>query len=193
MPASPSVQPPASLKPALGEPRRGFFAKAAAVVLGGLVVVCPFLAGLTAFLDPLNRKVARGAYMRVTPFDALADDGTPRRFPVIAARRDAWNKYPPEPVGAVFMRRVKTAERVEVFNVICPHLGCSVSFNGPRDIFQCPCHTSAFELDGAVISGPSPRGLDTLEFEIRDANGVEEVWVRFENFYTGRADKEPKE
>jgi menaquinol-cytochrome c reductase iron-sulfur subunit len=157
-----------------------------------LLVVCPFLAGLSVFADPLRRKSGNGQFLRVARLDALAEDGAPRRFPVVADRRDAWTKYPPAPIGAVFLRRVKSPAQVEAFNVICPHLGCSVSFNAPRDIFQCPCHTSAFDVEGQVLSGPSPRGLDTLECEIRDNGSGSEIWVKFENFHTGRTDKEPK-
>lgn len=175
-----------------GDHRRGFVAKAVATVVGGLLVVCPFLAGLRVFADPLRRTSGRGDFLPVTQLDAIPADGSPRRFPVIAVRRDAWTKYPPAPIGEVYLRRVSTDAKVEAFNVICPHLGCSVAFNAPRDIFQCPCHTSAFALDGAVLSGPSPRGLDSLECEIRTGRGGEEVWVKFENFYTGRTAKEPK-
>ena len=178
--------------PAADDGRRGFFAKASAALLGGLVIAGPLAAGVAAFLDPLRRKTGKGEFLRVATLDALPADGGPRRFPVIAVRRDAWNRYPPEPIGAVFLRRVNTPDKVEAFNVTCPHLGCSVAFNAPRDIFQCPCHSSAFALDGAVMSGPSPRGMDTLACEIRDGQGVAEVWVKFENFYTGRTEKDPK-
>jgi menaquinol-cytochrome c reductase iron-sulfur subunit len=164
----------------------------AAWLIGALVIICPFLASLAVFLDPLRRTSARGALLPVAPLDALPENGAPRRFPVIAARHDAWNKYPPEPIGAVYLRRVSEEPGVEAFNVICPHLGCPVGFNAERDIFQCPCHTSAFQLDGAVVSGPSPRGLDKLECEIRNDGGHERVWVKFENFHTGRTEKVEK-
>ncbi len=190
--AAPQSSPPSAAQPAPDDDRRGFFAKASAIAIGGLLVVCPFLAGLSVFADPLRRKAGGGQFLRVARLDALAADGAPRRFPVIATRRDAWTKYPPSPIGAVFLRRINSAAQVEAFNVICPHLGCSVSFDAPRDIFQCPCHTSAFDVEGQVISGPSPRGLDTLECEIRGDGSDAEVWVKFENFYTGRTDKEAK-
>ncbi|MBI2825732.1 MAG: Rieske 2Fe-2S domain-containing protein [Planctomycetia bacterium] len=195
MTASLSTQPPARSTPrapASGDDRRGFVAKATAVLIGGLLVVFPFLAGLRVFADPLRRQGGRGVFLKITSLDSLADDGTPREFPVIADRRDSWNSYPSEPIGAVYLRRIEGPAKVEAFSVVCPHLGCFVGFIRERDIFRCPCHTSAFALDGAVISGPSPRGMDKLECQVRTEGGRDEVWVKFENFYTGRTEQVAK-
>ena len=50
---------------------------------------------------------------------------------------------------------------------------------------QVPSH-----VDGSVVEPtPSPRAMDTLACEIRGDEGQEEVWVKFENYYSGRADK----
>jgi Rieske Fe-S protein len=56
--------------------------------------------------------------------------------------------------------------------------------------FSCPCHDSAFALDGEVSDpdSPSPRAMDELEVEIRNED---EVWVRFQNFLPGREEKVP--
>ena len=43
---------------------------------------------------------------------------------------------------------------VQAFNVVCPHAGCFVRFNAERNQYVCPCHNSAFELDGQVIADP---------------------------------------
>jgi quinol---cytochrome c reductase iron-sulfur subunit, bacillus type len=172
--------------------RRGFFAKAAAVVVGGIVAMFPFTAGLAVFFDPLRRTSQRGKLILVTSLDAVPEDGMPRKFPVIADRQDAWNYFPKAPIGAVFLRRESGSREVEALNVICPHAGCFVGFSaGPKE-YLCPCHTSAFAIDGELISGPSPRGLDTLACEVREIDGRQEVWVAFENFYTGTADKKAK-
>lgn len=37
----------------------------------------------------------------------------------------------------------------------CPHLGCSLIFNGEEKTWDCPCHASRFDLKGNCISGPS--------------------------------------
>ena len=42
---------------------------------------------------------------------------------------------------------------------ICPHLGCTVNAVPGKLPFVCPCHGSHFDDNGAVVSGPSPRGL----------------------------------
>ena len=78
----------------------------------------------------------------------LPDDGTPRKVPVIADRTDAWNTYPAEPIGAVFLRR--TGGKVTALQVICPHAGCSINFEGSAAAgkFFCPCHAASFDLAG---------------------------------------------
>ena len=127
--------------------------------------------------------------MLITSLDALPADGTPQKFAIMADRVDAWTKFPNAPVGAIYLRR--TGEKtVEAINVVCPHAGCFVDFRFSNKDFYCPCHNSAFGLDGKITDprSPSPRGLDTLETEIRNEK---EVWVLFQNFQTGNAQKIP--
>lgn len=37
----------------------------------------------------------------------------------------------------------------------CPHLGCSLIFNEKEQTWDCPCHSSRFNIDGKCIKGPS--------------------------------------
>ena len=107
----------------------------------------------------------------------------------MAGRVDAWNKYPNAPIGAIYLRRTGDGQ-VEALNVVCPHAGCFIDFLSGEKKFYCPCHNSRFGLDGAIADrkSPSPRGMDSLEVEVR--NGTE-VWVKFQNFQTGHSEKVP--
>lgn len=42
----------------------------------------------------------------------------------------------------------------------CTHLGCTVPWVAEENKFICPCHASAFDIAGNVISSPAPRPLD---------------------------------
>lgn len=156
-------------------------------MFGCVALAGPALSALIAFLNPLREKSAGKRVVRLAEMSALPEDGTPRKFPVIADRSDAWNRFPREPVGAVFLRRV--GKQVEAYNVICPHAGCFVTYEAKDNIFFCPCHVGRFELTGKRIgsASPSPRDLDTLEVELRG----NEVWVKFENFQTNTPQKKP--
>ena len=95
--------------------------------------------------------------------------------------RDAWS-VSAAPLGAVWLRMVKNASgkpQVEALSSACPHLGCSVGYDKSSRRYKCPCHRSAFDLDGNKISGPSRRGMDPIEAEI-DANG--RVKVTFKKY-----------
>jgi menaquinol-cytochrome c reductase iron-sulfur subunit len=167
-------------------PRRGFLAQAAALVLGAAAYGAPLVAGIWPFLRSSEKKTA-GEFRRLASLDVLPSDGAPYRAPVIDERTDAWTHFPPEPVGAVFLRRAADGQ-VTALNVRCPHAGCFVDFDPKNGRFFCPCHKGAFALDGHRLDAvsPSPRDLDALDVEIRNNN---EVWVRFQQFRTGPAEK----
>lgn len=48
----------------------------------------------------------------------------------------------------------------------CTHLGCTVPWVEEEKRFICPCHSSAFDLNGDVIDPPAPRAMDLLEVSI---------------------------
>ena len=73
------------------------------------------------------------------------------------------------------------------FSTVCPHLGCGIDFDEKAGKFNCPCHASAFDLDGRCLGGPSPRGLDELEARVEGRD----VLVRYQRFRVGTAKREP--
>ena len=58
-------------------------------------------------------------------------------------------------------------------SIVCPHLGCSVSWNEKEGDFVCPCHASKFNINGAVLNPPAARPLDT--YPVRIENKVVQV------------------
>ncbi|MCI0635641.1 MAG: universal stress protein [Actinobacteria bacterium] len=45
----------------------------------------------------------------------------------------------------------------------CKHLGCTVGWNHRAKTWDCPCHGSRYEKDGAVRNGPTRHPLDPVE------------------------------
>lgn len=166
--------------------RRSFLA----IVVGGIVGVFPVLSGLAVFFSPVLRKKAEaGKWVRVAALDSVPADGKPHLFPVITDRQDAWSSYPPEPVGAVYLRRTEAASEPVAYSNVCPHLGCAVDYKPSNEQYHCPCHNSKFEIDGKRVdpeNSPSPRAMDTVEVEIREGEtGTKEVWVDYKKFKGG--------
>lgn len=50
----------------------------------------------------------------------------------------------------------------------CTHLGCTIPWEEEAGEFLCPCHSTAFNTHGEVLSGPAPRPMDLFQVEIRD-------------------------
>ena len=49
---------------------------------------------------------------------------------------------------------------LHVCSAVCPHMGCIVQFNSFEQCWDCPCHGSQFDVDGAVLAGPSRAPLE---------------------------------
>jgi len=167
--------------------RRKCLGNMAAITLGAAGLACPAVVSAAAALNPLRLKwrlkCEEGRFIKVASLSALPEDGTPRRFPVVADRNDAWNHFPNESIGAVFLRRTE-ANNIEAIQVICPHAGCHINYEAEKGIFFCPSHKASFSPSGRRLdkNSPSPRDLDTLEAELREGT---EVWVKFEKFQAG--------
>lgn len=51
------------------------------------------------------------------------------------------------------------AGQLHAVSAICTHLGCQVAFNPSEQSWDCPCHGSRFDIEGAVLDGPANQRL----------------------------------
>lgn len=50
----------------------------------------------------------------------------------------------------------------------CTHLGCNLPWDQAAGAFICPCHSSQFNAEGAVLNPPAPRPLDLFLITIEN-------------------------
>ena len=96
---------------------------------------------------------------------------------------DGWRKAISE--KAVYITKDNQGQ-LRVLTSVCPHLGCTVPWNKEKSQFVCPCHGGTFTMDGTRISGPSLRGMDTLETSVEGGH----LMVQFQYFRQLVSDKE---
>ena len=164
------------------EKRRSFLGTLVALgsfCVGGLLSVP--LVRFTIF--PLLRRTTevKGSVVgSVAEFSSLTE---PTLRTIQIEQVDGWRKTVSE--KAVYVTKDDRG-RLSVLSSICPHLGCTVPWVAEKKAFACPCHGAIFSQDGARISGPALRGMDTLETAVEDG----QLLVRFQYFRQLLADKE---
>lgn len=165
-------------EPATAE-RRSFLGIISGLIAAGITAVLGINLGRFTLGPALAPTVSVADW---TEAGALADipDGKLIKRNIIVAQEAGWGKFVAD--RAVWV--VKKGEEVQVFTAVCPHLGCTIQANA--DKFLCACHNSQFDETGKMLSGPSPRGLDTLEYRVEDGK----LKVRYQNFKQGIAAKE---
>jgi Rieske Fe-S protein len=164
--------------------RRGFLQ-----ILGGVLMTALGAAlaipGAIFYASPTRMRREEGGPLDVGTLDRLPE-GSPLRVPVVAKRRlDAWTAFSDVVLGAAWL--IRRGSEVKAFSTVCPHAGCSVDWDREKKCFACPCHGSVFSPDGERTEGPSPRGMDPLEVEVKEGR----VLVAYKRFRQGVRDREP--
>ncbi len=77
----------------------------------------------------------------------------------------------------------------------CTHLGCTVPWVEKEKKFLCPCHASAFDITGNVITSPAARALDTYTVTVENKIVKVDTGRRFKRsrFDSGQPVYPPKE
>ena len=176
-------RPPSDLASAsAGSDSRRTFLKVGVGALGaGLatVVVAP---ALRYALWPLAEgvEVTSGGEDFVIVGNRSQFGAQPVRVDIYADRVDAWNRIENVKIGSAWV--VEIEGELHAFSTVCPHLGCAVDWSAEVGKFKCPCHRSAFAVDGTPEEGPAPRPLDTLAIEPREGGLIA---IRYERFKQG--------
>jgi Rieske Fe-S protein len=91
------------------------------------------------------------------------DEGVPQEVVYYRTRVDGWKATKEKTTTWVVKNGPQSAV---AFSPQCPHLGCIYHWEDESGAFRCPCHASAFGLDGKVLAGPAPRPLDHYDSRV---------------------------
>jgi menaquinol-cytochrome c reductase iron-sulfur subunit len=154
--------------------RRSFFG--ALLGVGSIFIGALLSVPLIRFaLFPLLRRTTE---LKSSPVGTLSEFSSltePVMRTIQIDQVDGWRKTISE--KAVYITKDQQG-RLRVLTSVCPHLGCTVPWNKEKNQFVCPCHGATFTPEGTRVSGPSQRGMDTLETSVQDG----QVLVRFQYF-----------
>lgn len=164
--------------------RRSFLSSLIGVMGGamGLLVGVPVIGSL---ISPALKKAEESSWVNLGPVASFPPN-KPRLVPITLIRKDGWVT---EPVLKSVWVVTREDGGTTVFNPRCTHLGCAVDWREGSDgeAFYSPCHGGIFSIEGALLKGPPPRSLDTLEYEVRDGD----LYCRYQDFRVGIPEKVP--
>ena len=154
--------------------RRSFFGALLCVGAAGMgaILAVPVLRYI---LYPLYAKSSKGTWSPIGDMNAFSNLAKPILTPLDLKQVDGWREV--DSSQTVYVMK-DSQGALGVLSSICPHMGCTVAWHESQNEFYCPCHGSVFEPDGTHVSGPSPRGLDSLPHKIEDGK----LLVKFQYF-----------
>lgn len=111
---------------------------------------------------PLSAKSKDSGWADAGTVASFSNVRGPLRRMLELKQRDGWQEIASQPVIYI----IKAGGQLKALSAICPHLGCTVPWDAGQNKFVCPCHGGVFAPDGAYVSGPPPRSLDSLETKV---------------------------
>ena len=103
-----------------------------------------------------------GGVTLVGMFKFLSYEAAPQKITRVTLEDP--NSYPmgsiiPVPEAQAWLLRDE--QGLYALSSVCTHLGCNVHIAGEH--FECPCHGSQYDLNGAVLQGPAVTPLRYVE------------------------------
>ena len=135
---------------------------AAGTATVGAVLAVPLIRFV---LFPLLHATSEASWSEVGAVEDFASIAAPVRRVVKIEQVDGWRKNVSE--KSVYVMKGGGGQ-LRVLSSICPHLGCEIGWNAAKGEFLCPCHGGVFSPDGTLVSGPPPRGMDTLQTTVQN-------------------------
>ena len=154
--------------------RRSFFGVLLGIGTAGMGALLAVPVLRYAFY-PLYAKASQSGWSEAGSTDEFANLAVPALKTIDFKQRDGWREVVSS--QSVYVTKGKDGQ-LKVLSAICPHLGCSVSWQHAQEEFVCPCHGGRFAPDGARVSGPPPRAMDALPHKLEDGK----LMVHFEYF-----------
>lgn len=167
--------PPVSAPEATGQPDRRRFIGWLLSISGAVVAVLLCIPLVRESLYPVFAKGTGAGWSDLGPMGQYTSLAAPARQVIKIKTLDGWRQTISEKV--VYITKGPDG-KVEVLTAVCPHLGCEVAWVQDQDHFHCPCHGGTFAPDGKYISGPPPRGMDTLPTTVQNGR----LMVQYEYF-----------
>lgn len=162
--------------------RRSFFGALMCVGSAGMgaILAVPVLRYV---LYPLYAKASGTEWSDVGDMSEFANSNAPMRKTITFTQRDGWREV--VSAQSIYVSRNAQGE-LEVLSAICPHLGCSVSWQNSQNEFVCPCHGGRFTPAGLHVFGPPPRAMDKLPTRVKG----NKLQVHFQYFRSNVSNQE---
>ena len=158
--------------PSKPQTRRTFYA--VLVQLLGAAAAAVIAVPAAAYLLLRPKSPGAGTMVEIANLADL-EDGVPQEVVYYRTRVDGWKATKEKTTTWVVKNGPQSAV---AFSPQCPHLGCIYHWEDEQGSFKCPCHASAFGLDGKVLAGPAPRPLDRYDSRVEGGKVLIGLQVR---------------
>ncbi|MBU1226879.1 MAG: ubiquinol-cytochrome c reductase iron-sulfur subunit [Actinobacteria bacterium] len=143
--------------------RRKFLSRAT-VAIAAAIGIGWAVPGVAYVLSPAKKKTGEAEWIVLGAADRV-DIGTPSLFKAKVTKTSGWVSTEAEVAVYVVTH---DGREFRGFSNVCTHLGCRVRWVADQNEFFCPCHNGVFSVDGQVVAGPPPRGLDEFPVKVED-------------------------
>jgi len=111
----------------------------------GILALIEFAGLVVAYLRPIKKQAG------LVEIGTIMESGSVDGYPLNSVTAFVRGKF--------YLCRLADGGFLAVSRT-CSHLGCTVPWIDKERRFACPCHASAFDIQGEVISPPATRALD---------------------------------